>query len=330
MSTSETVIKISYNGSLRNVPLTSEEQISWDAFETKIRTLFTIPDSTALTVNYVDSDGDRIIFDTDQELAELFRGVGRPSKLFVTGKDSTPVPPTASTATAEEKGKARQEAPPTEKQPPNKNPLEEFIEKVDPIMKELNEELKKSNIGPILEKIASEAQAAFSARGGPSCGGPWKRSSSSAESAFDPFAHAAFHKRRFYGHCNPFQTTNAQAEYPPRWNTVTCDGCNAKGFQGTRHKCKTCDDFDLCGDCYGRATDIHNAQHEFEEITHPLVERETEALEALWGMGFAVEEEKARDLLRRYHGNLDRVVEVLLREASTLVSTENSNATAAV
>ncbi|KAJ3070223.1 hypothetical protein HDU98_006741 [Podochytrium sp. JEL0797] len=308
-----TSIKVAYDGALRNVNLTAAEQASWDDFETKIRTLFQIPDSFKITVNYIDSDGDTIMLDSDQELLDLFRTAdSRPSKLNVVGID----PDTASgSKPSSDKGKARQE------NPSDKHPFEEFMDKMDPMVSELNEELKKSNIGPILERIATEAHKQFSSGSFsmPShCGGSkssCKRPScGSSDSTRDPIAEA-FHKRRFYGGCHPYhafrQAAVQKQEYPPRWSTVVCDGCNAKGFAGARHMCQTCDDFDLCGDCFAKAKTIHNAEHEFVVVKHPAEKKEDEMVEAVWGMGFEVEEERTRDLIRRYEGNLDRVVEVL-------------------
>jgi len=50
---------------------------------------------------------------------------------------------------------------------------------------------------------------------------------------------------------------------------VTCDGCNMGPIQGLRYKCKSCPDFDLCGECFAKKADIHGgnlADHEFDCI----------------------------------------------------------------
>lgn len=44
---------------------------------------------------------------------------------------------------------------------------------------------------------------------------------------------------------------------------VTCDGCNKTPIVGTRYKCSTCLDYDLCKDCKDK--EVHNF-HSFEEI----------------------------------------------------------------
>ena len=49
---------------------------------------------------------------------------------------------------------------------------------------------------------------------------------------------------------------------------VTCDGCGVSGFSGTRFKCTTCPDYDLCDTCY--TGNVHvDTQHAFVSIDHP-------------------------------------------------------------
>jgi hypothetical protein len=53
---------------------------------------------------------------------------------------------------------------------------------------------------------------------------------------------------------------------------IVCDGCDKHGITGTRYKCNTCEDFDLCGDCYAKrhATGVHDGSHEFAAIEKPV------------------------------------------------------------
>jgi len=44
---------------------------------------------------------------------------------------------------------------------------------------------------------------------------------------------------------------------------VVCDGCGAHPIVGPRFKCKTCPDFDLCGECYARKGELHPS-HDFD------------------------------------------------------------------
>eukprot|EP00475_Leptophrys_vorax_P010209 TRINITY_DN16882_c0_g1_i1.p1 TRINITY_DN16882_c0_g1~~TRINITY_DN16882_c0_g1_i1.p1 ORF type:complete len:463 (-),score=120.96 TRINITY_DN16882_c0_g1_i1:48-1436(-) len=49
---------------------------------------------------------------------------------------------------------------------------------------------------------------------------------------------------------------------------VTCDGCKVKSFNGTRHKCMICSNFDLCGSCATKKVKLH-------EVWHPMISLET-------------------------------------------------------
>ncbi|KAI8620835.1 hypothetical protein BC830DRAFT_1077523 [Chytriomyces sp. MP71] len=296
-----TQVKIQFAETLRNVSLTSEEQAGWSAFLARVRTSFTMDETADLIVSYMDSEGDVITLDSDQELSDLlkYRDTSKALKFNVVHKTSR---------LAEDKRKSK--ATPEE---PTKSPFDKFRDKISPMVTELEEEFKKSNIGPILEKspaypqLAEEAQsfATTAAETSDSSWNPrtWKR---------------GCHSRRFYGHpMHPYfsaATAASRPSYPPRWQGVVCDGCSAKDFMGARFKCTTCADFDLCAECYVKAKDVHNAQHAFEEVKHAWDVQEEEAVGVLNGMGF-VEDVKSRELLRRYEGNVERVVEVLLQEA---------------
>merc|ERR1712232_501506 len=48
---------------------------------------------------------------------------------------------------------------------------------------------------------------------------------------------------------------------------VHCDGCQASPIKGPRFKCKSCDNYDLCGECFAKKTTINGGrctEHEFE------------------------------------------------------------------
>ncbi|XP_063572447.1 E3 ubiquitin-protein ligase HERC2-like [Pongo abelii] len=48
---------------------------------------------------------------------------------------------------------------------------------------------------------------------------------------------------------------------------VTCDGCQMFPINGSRFKCRNCDDFDFCEMCF--KTEKHNTRHTFGRINEP-------------------------------------------------------------
>ena len=47
---------------------------------------------------------------------------------------------------------------------------------------------------------------------------------------------------------------------------VTCNGCGNCPVSGPRFKCKTCEDFDFCENCFYNKT---NHKHSFNRIAEP-------------------------------------------------------------
>uniref|UniRef100_A0A8C4NCA0 Uncharacterized protein n=1 Tax=Eptatretus burgeri TaxID=7764 RepID=A0A8C4NCA0_EPTBU len=50
--------------------------------------------------------------------------------------------------------------------------------------------------------------------------------------------------------------------------TVTCDGCHVYPIIGPRYKCRNCDDFDFCENCFKGKK--HTVRHLFDRINEPL------------------------------------------------------------
>ena len=48
-----------------------------------------------------------------------------------------------------------------------------------------------------------------------------------------------------------------------------CDECGLDPIVGTRHHCRHCPDYDLCGDCYATREQFHAPQHSFSHVSVP-------------------------------------------------------------
>ncbi|KAJ3022267.1 UNVERIFIED_CONTAM: hypothetical protein HDU68_009236 [Siphonaria sp. JEL0065] len=50
------------------------------------------------------------------------------------------------------------------------------------------------------------------------------------------------------------------------WDEINCDICTEKPLMGTRYKCATCPDFDLCETCYKNLDKAHHSTHKFFKL----------------------------------------------------------------
>ncbi|XP_063714243.1 uncharacterized protein LOC134842028 [Symsagittifera roscoffensis] len=66
----------------------------------------------------------------------------------------------------------------------------------------------------------------------------------------------------------PFGSHGCFNDGPAVHHFVTCDQCNASPIVGTRYKCKTCPDYDLCSTCKVKGLTCGNADHQFKQISH--------------------------------------------------------------
>ncbi|KAI9325148.1 hypothetical protein DFJ73DRAFT_784446 [Zopfochytrium polystomum] len=221
----------------------------------------------------------------------------------------------ASSSSSQSKGKSA-EVPAAEPTAEQQNPFDKMFENLEPHLKALQEEYEKSNIGPILEKIAEEAQTAFTPafeellrarHNGPRSWGATGGchpafSGRCGPRGFNPHPFGRFH------HPSAAAATSDPLPAPSerRWTGITCDGCNSHAFTGKRHRCRECRDYDLCNACFANVEQVHGGvrgaggvshAERFVTMVHPVDRVEEEAVETLRGMGFE-ESQEVRDLLK--------------------------------
>ncbi|KXS21564.1 hypothetical protein M427DRAFT_50989 [Gonapodya prolifera JEL478] len=103
------------------------------------------------------------------------------------------------------------------------------------------------------------------------------------------------------------------------WSTVTCDGCSKNGVV-ERFKCQSCPNYDLCSSCHVNASAIH-PDHSFTAMGTPASSTAPNLAQIAAVLDFesspadrrARQEKVARHLLRRYQGDLQRVIEEMLK-----------------
>ncbi|KAJ1569645.1 hypothetical protein HK405_012018 [Cladochytrium tenue] len=215
------------------------------------------------------------------------------------------------------------------------HPFQSFFENIRPHLAELKEEFVKSNMGPTMEKIAKEAKESLE----PALKEAFE--SARQQSDFGPFAFGpGFQRGCGGGFSHPWANwRNSQAgsdgwSFGRRgqagpladpaervWVGVVCDGCGESGFHGARYRCEDCRDFDLCQACRDGEAGAAHARFGPPGRPHDRLRRmqlpddatEDDAIAALLEMGFP-DNGVVRDLVRRYGGSVERVVELLARE----------------
>ncbi|KAI9334685.1 hypothetical protein DFJ73DRAFT_852733 [Zopfochytrium polystomum] len=287
-------LKVSYRGTLRSILTTTPaEATTWSSFDARIRKAFAIPAEVPLAVTYVDADGDQIAIDSDEELAELLRLFGGSGKsvrfevrtvqgdeyVVVGAASERGTSPTASVAEQPRvvSEPVAQSGPVAASAPVNETGLIDFN------VFALQEEYEKSNMGPILEKIAEEAQTAFTP-------------------AFEELLRARHNGPRSWG-----ATGGCHPAFSGRCGPRSF---NPHPFGRFHHPAATTTSANAC---FGNVEQVHGGvrgaggvshAERFVTMVHPVDRVEEEAVETLRGMGFEESQE-------------ERVVELLVRERET-------------
>jgi len=70
-----------------------------------------------------------------------------------------------------------------------------------------------------------------------------------------------------------FAPCMARARTPLEHDGVECHGCGSRPMKGIRFKCKSCADYDLCGECYAEHGAKHGGGHEFQCLADDSCQR---------------------------------------------------------
>lgn len=293
-------VKISRGSELRRFRLPDQGN-DWASVEATIRSLFGSTSDAPLALQYTDADGDAITISSTLELEEAIQDTlaqngnvlrlsltetADPSDSFVVVAPAPRAP--ANLVQSEDKGKAPVTAQQAESVaapeavPTPTTPASEV--KPSPVKIEI-----KSS-APVKTVDSDPPRAPPPKEDGPAP----QPEATSAPAPDDPFAAmqalleefvpqfmedilgASREQQQSGTESSPDETSAGPAEDEPKhvhWG-VECDHCHSV-VVGRRFKCRSCRNYDLCGDCYtvtpaGAPFPAHDPAHEFAHIPHPL------------------------------------------------------------
>ncbi|CAG8568321.1 16193_t:CDS:1 [Dentiscutata erythropus] len=310
-------IKVIYNSIVRRFTISPDS--TWINLESQLRDLFQIPNNP-LNVSYTDEEGDVITISSDLELQEVLSQYsnGKPIKLILTTANHEKDNSNVETKVHEPESRPN---PELDSRPPSYYPHvsvtdEETDESFVNVNKDVPEQPKATKESP---EDANEHNP--------------KTTKESSEDANEhdpiriiflirrPWAYSHYYSPQF-SHC-PFRYSSSFNSYPhvfgyPYANFVSVSPQCGRSFsqcnQSTRAK-NYCSDKKSCNNAsnsgcyrgYAAYRNCHNRKLSAEQLS--------EKIKILNSMGFSSDDnEKYEDLLKRYHGNIDRVIDILFRE----------------
>ncbi|CAG8589597.1 10733_t:CDS:1 [Acaulospora morrowiae] len=317
-------IKVVHETATRRFTLSPNSTFS--GLESQLRTLFFIPPSTPVTVSYTDDEGDNITISSDLELQEIIsqQSAGHPIKLFlntstghardngpiVTSRDTEEIPETQPKSESRPSSAYRHVGFADEE---TEEQLYEFIADESNKEKSERQESSESSVrGQEKEKENKENEddddVIFIKFNRPPSFGPLFDLFGTLE--FEPFGLGQFPFGSTFGPsfggCQNYRNYGAKNH---------C-GRNSSGYNSSSRFNKTAE-YSRAGPCvngYGPRPECRRFRgyHNFNQ--HLTSEQLADKLKTLNSMGFVYDNAKYEDLLKRYNGNVGRVVEILLRE----------------
>ncbi|KAF0517021.1 pb1 domain containing protein [Gigaspora margarita] len=312
-------IKVTYNSIVRRFTISPDS--TWVNLESQLRNLFQIPNDP-LNVSYTDEDGDVITISSDLELQEVLSqySIGKPIKFILTTANHEKDNSNVETKLHESESHPNLEF---DSRPPSYYPhvsvtdeeTDEFFVNVPEQPKTTKESSEDSNEQvpeqvpehPKTTKESSEdsnehnpTRIIFLIRR------PWAHSYySNPQFSLFPFRYGS--PFNFYPHGFGYPYASFVSVSPHCGRSFSrCQSTKANNYCSDKKSCNNASNSGSYRGCTA-FRDCHNRKFSTEQLS--------EKVKILNSMGFSSDDnEKYEDLLKRYHGNIDRVIDILFRE----------------